>query len=207
MKVTKLLALCGLASASLAFANTPTAPAAKADPAKGKVIAEQVCAACHSADGNSAVPANPVLAGQGADYLNKQLTEFKAGVRKNPIMNGMTAALSVDDMKNLSAYFAEQKPKAREAGDKTQMPLGKTIYTGGIAATRIPACMACHGPSGNGLPVQYPRVGGQHAGYLAAQLNLFRSGERGNSQVMTDIALKMTDAQIKAVPEYMSGLR
>jgi len=207
MKVTKLLAVAGLATAGFAFANSPAAPTAKADPAKGKVLVEQVCAACHGADGNSVAAANPSLAGQHADYIVKQLTEFKSGARKNPIMMGMAAPLSPEDMKNVGAYFSEQKIKPRDVVDKTLLVEGKKIYKGGVANTKIPACMACHGPNGAGLPVQYPRLGGQHAGYISAQMNAFRSGERANNTVMRDIALKMNDAQIKAVSEYISGLR
>lgn len=207
MKVTKLLAVAGLATAGFAFANSPAAPTAKADPAKGKVLVEQVCAACHGADGNSVAAANPSLAGQHADYIVKQLTEFKSGARKNPIMMGMAAPLSPEDMKNVGAYFSEQKIKLRDAADKALLPEGKKIFKGGVASTKIPACMACHGPSGAGIPAQYPRLGGQHAGYIVAQMTAFRSGERANNTVMRDIALKMTDAQIKAVAEYISGLR
>lgn len=206
MKVTKLLAVAGLATAGFAFANSPAAPTAS-DPVKGKALAEQVCAACHGADGNSVAAANPTLAGQHADYIVKQLTEFKSGARKNPIMMGMAAPLSPEDMKNVGAYFSEQKIKPRDAADKTLLVEGKKIYKGGVANTKIPACMACHGPNGAGLPVQYPRLGGQHAGYISAQMNAFRSGERANNTVMRDIALKMNDAQIKAVSEYISGLR
>lgn len=207
MKVTKLLAVAGLATAGFAFANSPAAPTAKADPAKGKVLVEQVCAACHGADGNSVAAANPSLAGQHADYIVKQLTEFKSGARKNPIMMGMAAPLSPEDMKNVGAYFSEQKIKPREAADKKLLPEGQKIFKGGVASTKIPACMACHGPNGAGIPAQYPRLGGQHAGYIVAQMTAFRSGERANNTVMRDIALKMTDAQIKAVAEYISGLR
>lgn len=207
MKVTKLLAVAGLATAGFAFANSPAAPTAKADPAKGKVLVEQVCAACHGADGNSVAAANPSLAGQHADYIVKQLTEFKSGARKNPIMMGMAAPLSPEDMKNVGAYFSEQKIKPRDAADKALLPEGKKIFKGGVASTKIPACMACHGPNGAGIPAQYPRLGGQHAGYIVAQMTAFRSGERANNTVMRDIALKMTDAQIKAVAEYISGLR
>lgn len=122
-------------------------------------------------------------------------------------MMGMAAPLSPEDMKNVGAYFAEQKIKPREAADKKLLPEGQKIFKGGVASTKIPACMACHGPNGAGIPAQYPRLGGQHAGYIVAQMTAFRSGERANNTVMRDIALKMTDAQIKAVAEYISGLR
>ena len=181
MKVSKLLAVAGLATAGFAFANSPAAPTAKADPAKGKVLVEQVCAACHGADGNSVAAANPSLAGQHADYIVKQLTEFKSGARKNPIMMGMAAPLSPEDMKNVGAYFSEQKIKPRDAADKALLPEGQKIFKGGVASTKIPACMACHGPSGAGIPAQYPRIGGQHSDYTEAQLNTFRAGTRANS--------------------------
>ena len=162
---------------------------------------------CIRDSGNSVAAANPSLAGQHADYIVKQLTEFKSGARKNPIMMGMAAPLSPEDMKNVGAYFSEQKIKPRDAADKALLPEGKKIFKGVVASTKIPACMACHGPSGAGIPAQYPRLGGQHAGYIVAQMTAFRSGERANNTVMRDIALKMTDAQIKAVAEYISGLR
>jgi cbb3-type cytochrome c oxidase subunit III len=191
------------------FIVAPTAFAAgstKADPAKGKLLVEQVCAACHGADGNSAASANPSLAGQHPEYIVKQLTEFKAGKRKNAIMLGMSSTLSPSDMQNVAAYFSAQPAKDRGASDKVLIEAGKKIYRGGIMAKGVPACMACHGPSGAGMPAQYPRMGGQHSAYTVAQLNTFRSGERNNNDVMKDVSARLSDAEIKAVAEYIQAL-
>ncbi|WP_246120768.1 c-type cytochrome [Chitinolyticbacter meiyuanensis] len=180
--------------------------AGKGDPAKGKQIVDTVCAACHGADGNSVAAANPNLAGQHPEYIVKQLTEFKKQVRKNPVMLGMASPLSDADMKNVAAYFAAQQPKAKGASDKALIEAGKKIYRGGIAAKGVPACMACHSPNGAGIPAQFPRVAGQHNSYTEAQLKAFRSGERANNTVMTQVAAKLSDAEIKAVSEYIQAL-
>ncbi|KPC49355.1 c-type cytochrome [Amantichitinum ursilacus] len=184
------------------FAAGPT----KGDPAKGKEIVDKVCAACHGADGNSVVAANPRLAGQHPEYIYKQLTEFKTQKRKNAVMFGMASTLSDDDMHNVAAYFSQQKPKEGGASDKTLIATGEKIYRGGIAAKNLPACMACHGPAGSGMPAQFPRVAGQHSAYVIAQLNTFRTGERNNNQVMVDVAGRMSDQDIKAVAEYIQSL-
>ena len=187
---------------------------AKADPAKGKAIAETVCAACHGADGNSMSAANPILAGQGEDYLYKQLKNFKAvdgkpAVRNNAIMGGMTAALSDDDMKNLAAWFSSQKQKSAVAKDQSKVALGQQLWRRGDFKKGIPACAGCHGPAGAGLPAQYPRLAGQYPEYTEAQLKAFRLDERSNDpeKMMRMIAAKMSDADIKAVSEFAAGLR
>jgi cytochrome c553 len=174
----------------------------------------QVCAACHGADGNSAQPANPTLAGQHAEYTLKQLVNFKSqdgkpADRGNPIMAGMVAPLSVDDMRNLAAYFESQKPQPRAARDPQLVKLGQAIYRGGAAARGIAACTACHGPTGAGIPAQFPRLAGQYVEYTTAQLKAFRSGERRNdpNRMMRAVAEKLTDREIAAVAEYVSGLR
>jgi cytochrome c553 len=199
-----LLALAAFALAGSAFA---TSPVYKGDPAKGKLIVDQVCAACHGVDGNSAASANPSLAGQHQKYIYEQLKAFKGNVRKNPIMMGMAAPLSDDDMWNVSAYFSSQKIKPREANDKSQMALGKQIYRVGNANTHVPACMACHGPAGSGIPDKFPRVSSQHSAYVLTQLNNFKAGTERKNPVMSDIASRMSDAEMKAVAEYISGLR
>jgi cytochrome c553 len=187
---------------------------AKADPAKGKAIAETVCVACHGADGNSQISANPILAGQGEEYLYKQLSNFKAAdgkpaARNNGIMAGMVAGLSNDDMKNLAAWFSSQKIKPASAKDESKIALGQKIWRQGDFDKRVPACAGCHGPSGAGLPAQYPRLAGQYADYTEAQLKAFRQGERANdpAKMMRTIAAKLSDAEIKAVSEYAAGLR
>ncbi|AXE30090.1 cytochrome c4 [Chromobacterium phragmitis] len=204
MRRKMLLAMASLTLAGNVLAATP---AVKGDPAKGKQIVDAVCAACHGVDGNSVAAANPTIAGQSHQYLYSQLKAFKSGERKNPTMLGMTATLSDDDMHNLAAYFSQQKPKDREAANKELMPLGAKIYRVGNAASHVPACMACHGPSGKGLPEQFPRIGSQHAGYIAKQLADFKAGTDRKNLMMTDIASRMTDAEMKAVAEYISGLR
>jgi len=167
---------------------------------KAQAIANQVCASCHAGDGNSTAPANPKIAGQGADYLHKQLRDFKAvdgrkPLRESPIMNGMVANLSESDMKGLAAFYAGQALKPSAAADKDLAALGQKLWRGGDMA--------------NGVPAQYPRLAGQYAEYLAAQLTAFREGRRANdpNSMMRGVAARMTDRQIRAVAEYAAGLR
>jgi cytochrome c553 len=166
-----------------------------------------VCAACHTADGSRGSPANPILAGQHPEYLVKQLQEFKSGKRANAIMKGFASTLSDDDMKNVAAFYASKSAKPGFSKDKELVKLGEKIYRGGIADKAVPACAGCHSPNGAGIPAQYPRMGGQHADYTEAQLVAFRSGARGNSAQMVTIAAKMSDREIKAVADYIAGLR
>jgi len=182
-------------------------PAAKTDGADQ--IVAKVCSACHSSDGNSVAPANPVLAGQHAEYTAKQLANFKAGERKNPVMLGMASGLSPEDMKKLGEYFQQHKAKPRVAKDPELVKVGQQIYRGGVMAKGIAACTSCHGPNGAGIPAQYPRLAGQHAEYTTAQLMAFRSGERANdpNKMMRGVAAKLSDVEIKAVAEYIAGLR
>ncbi|MFM8696455.1 MAG: c-type cytochrome [Betaproteobacteria bacterium] len=200
-----LLSAAALAGTGTALAASPAAAPAP-DLARGQATAA-VCAACHTADGSRGSPANPILAGQHPEYLVKQLQEFKSGKRKNAIMAGFAATLSDDDMRNVAAFYASKQAKPGAAKDKDLAALGEKIYRGGIADRSIPACAACHSPTGAGIPSQYPRVGGQHADYTEAQLLAFRSGARGNSLQMTQIAAKMNDREIKAVSDYINGLR
>lgn len=188
--------------------------ATKADPAKGKTIAETVCVACHGADGNSPASANPHLAGQIEDYLYKQLKNFKSvdgkpAARNNAIMGGMAAPLSDEDMKNVAAWFASQKLKPVAAKDETKLALGQKLWRQGDFKKGIPACAGCHGPAGAGLPAQYPRLSGQFPEYTEAQLKAFRNDDRTNDpeKMMRTIAAKLSDAEIKAVAEYAAGLR
>jgi len=186
----------------------------KADPAKGKAIAETVCIACHGADGNSIAAANPILAGQVEEYIYKQLKNFKSvdgkpAARNNPIMGGMAAPLSDDDMKNLASWFASQKAKPTAAKDETKIALGQKIWRQGDFKKGIPACAGCHGPAGAGLPAQYPKLAGQYPEYTEAQLKAFRAEERANDpeKMMRMVAAKLSDVEIKAVAEYVAGLR
>lgn len=182
-------------------------PAAKNEPVEQ--IVTKVCAACHAADGNSAIPANPVLAGQHAEYTARQLANFKSGERKNPVMLGMASTLAPADMKKLGEYFQQQKPKPRSAKDPELVKTGQQIYRGGVMAKGVAACTSCHGPNGAGIPAQYPRIAGQHTEYTTAQLKAFRAGERANdpNKMMRTIAAKLSDAEINAVSEYIAGLR
>ncbi|HSG76995.1 MAG TPA: c-type cytochrome [Burkholderiales bacterium] len=207
--------LAALAAAGLMWAAPAVAQdAAKPDLAKGEQLAKQVCAACHGADGNSVAPANPKLAGQHAGYLYKQLANFKAqgdrrAARENVLMAGMVAPLSDADMRALAAYYPSQKLKPAAASDKDLAALGQKIWRGGIAERSVAACAGCHGPDGAGIPGQYPRLAGQFAEYVDAQLKLFRAGGRANdpSGMMRGVAARMSDEEIKAVAEYAAGLR
>lgn len=180
---------------------------AKPDVAKGQTISTQVCAACHTADGTRGSPANPILAGQHPEYLAKQLSEFKSGKRNNAVMKGFASALSDDDMRHVAAFYAGKSAKPGFAKNKDLVALGEKIYRGGIADKQVPACAGCHSPNGAGIPAQYPRVGGQHADYTEAQLGAFRSGLRANSAQMEAIASRLSDKEIKAVADYIAGLR
>jgi cytochrome c553 len=187
---------------------------AKPDVNRGQAIATQVCASCHGADGNSTGGAYPKLAGQHPEYLVKQLMDFKTQpgakqpARNNAIMAGMAAALSSQDMVNVAAYFAAQTPKPGYAHDKNTVPLGEKIYRAGIAERAVPACASCHGPTGQDIPVQYPRLSGQWAEYTVTQLNAFTQGPgaRNNSDPMHTIASRLSDSDIKAVADYIAGL-
>ncbi len=205
-----ILVLAAMLSAVAVAAEPPF----KGDAAKAQGIVNQVCAACHAADGNSQIAANPKLAGQIPEYLYKQLANFKAAAgkkaeRDNPVMAAMAASLSPEDMRNLAAYFAGQAAKPGAAKSKDLIALGQRIYRGGIASEGIAACAACHGPNGAGMPAQYPRVSGQPAEYTEAQLKAFRSGARDNdpNATMRGVAGRLSDREIEAVADYIAGLR
>jgi cytochrome c553 len=189
-----------------AFAEEAAKGPAKADVAKGAQISQQVCAACHAADGSRGVPTYPILQGQHADYLVKQLTEFKSGKRDNAIMKGMATALSEDDMRNVAAFYEGKQAKPGAAKHKDTVELGQKIWRAGIAEKGVPACAACHGPNGAGIPAQYPRLGGQHGDYVYAQLTAFSQGKRANGPMMMAIAQRMSDAEMQAVADYAAGL-
>jgi cytochrome c553 len=203
-RLLTIAAAAWLAAAPAAAAEQKAA--FKPDLAKGQTIAA-TCIACHSADGNRGAPANPIIAGQHPEYLVKQLVEFKAGKRKNAIMQGFAAQLSEDDMRHVAAFYAGKSAKPGFARNKDTVAAGERIWRGGVMAKGIPACASCHGPNGSGIPAQYPRMSGQHMDYTEAQLLAFRSGARGNNAQMTAIAAKMSDAEIKAVADYVTGLR
>ena len=206
MKSLAAFLITAVLAASASAADAPAAPA-KPDPAKGGASYGTVCAACHGADGNSSVPLQPTLAQQHPEYLVKQLLEFKSGVRKDPIMVGFAGMLSEQDARNIAAWLATQKEKPGFAKEKDLVMLGEKIFRGGMQDRHIPACAGCHSPNGAGIPSQYPRLSGQHAEYTAKQLAAFRDGSRGNSIPMHDISRYLTDQEIKAVSDYIAGLR
>jgi cytochrome c553 len=194
-------------AAKPAAAKAEAPKAAKPDLAKADANYAAVCLACHGVDGNSAIAANPKLAGQHPEYLVKQLQEFKSGKRNNAVMKGFASTLSDDDMRNMAYWANSKKPKAGFAKDKELVALGERIYRGGIADRQVPACAGCHSPNGAGMPSQYPRLSGQHADYTDGQLKAFRDGVRKNNIQMTEVAAKMNDREIKAVSDYIAGLR
>ena len=219
-----LIAATAAASSSFALAADAAAPAAgpasapamhaaapvakvKPDLAKGETTFAAICAACHGADGNSATPAFPKLAQQHPEYLVKQLQEFKSDKRVNPIMKGFATMLSDEDMKNVAYWLAAKKAKPGTATEKSLVLLGERIYRGGIADRQVAACAGCHSPNGAGIPSQFPRISGQHADYAVAQLTAFRDGVRKNSLQMSQVAAKLNDREIKAVADYIAGLR
>ena len=206
---TYVLAALLVAPAVSSFAAEGSAPAAvtKPDLVSGEAKFTALCVACHAADGNSGVPAYPKLSQQHPEYLVKQLREFKSGARKNAIMQGFAAQLSDADMINISFWVAEKKIKPGFAKDKDLVVLGERIYRGGVSDRQIAACAGCHNPTGAGNPSQYPRLGGQHADYTAAQLTAFRDGVRTSSLPMTQVAAKLNDREIRALADYIAGLR
>ncbi|MDA8092987.1 MAG: c-type cytochrome [Betaproteobacteria bacterium] len=199
-----MLAVAGIFAATHAYADTVGA----ADLAAAQQIVTSTCSACHGADGNSVVPMYPRLAGQQAAYITKQLEDFKSGKRQNAIMQGMAATLTPQQMVALGVFFSEQKPQIEGATNAKLAAAGEKIYKGGIAATNVPACMACHGPTGAGIPTEFPRLGGQHAQYVTTQLDNFRSDTRTNdpAKMMRMIASRLTDQDIAALAQYIAGL-
>ena len=221
-----IFALIGVSGAAFASDAAPAAPAAaeakaavpgkpKVDAAAGETLYSNgdssrgvtACLTCHGPKGQSAVGTWPKLSAQHAAYTAKQLKNFKEGTRANPVMMGMAATLTDQDMQNIAAYLVKQPVSLGVAQDKATIELGQSIYRGGIASKGVPACAACHSPTGAGIPAQYPRLGGQWAEYTNAQLLAFRDGVRKNSTQMTTIAGKMSDLEMKAVSDYIAGLR
>lgn len=210
----KSLFVAMLAVSSIAYAAEEK-KAPKADPAKGEMLFTNgdaarnipACASCHGAAGASTIVQNPKLAGQHEAYIYKQLTDFKTPARNNPVMSPIAKALTDEDMKNIAAYLDKQPPKPGAAKNKDIVEFGKKIYRAGIAEKSVPACAACHGATGAGIPTQFPRIGGQHQEYTIAQLTAFRSGARKNAPQMATIAKRMTDDEIQAVADYIAGLK
>lgn len=212
------LAAFALVAASVfaPFAGANEAPkAVKADLAKGDALYTNgdtargivACLSCHGSAGNSTISVNPKLAGQHEAYIAKQLLNFTQPERNNPIMTTFASLMTAEDMKNVAAYLAAQKPKQGAAKNKAIVELGKQIYRGGIASKSVPACAGCHSPNGAGIPAQYPRLAGQHQDYTVAQLVAFKTHTRKNSEPMTAIATRMSDEEMQAVADYMAGLK
>ena len=174
-----------------------------------KKIVNNLCVACHAVDGNSAIPSNPKLAGQHAEYLSRQLEYFKQGIRENAVMEGMVANLSTKDFDNLGHYFENQTLKLSSAKSNGKGSLGEKIFRAGIADKKLPACASCHGPSGHGIPGQFPRLNAQHSDYTISQLNAYKNGLRKNevAKMMATIAQRLSDAEMQAVADYIEGLQ
>lgn len=210
--VLQMLAGIGAVSGWTGLAGAADAPA-KPDLNRGQAIAAQVCATCHGTDGNSVGGAFPKLAGQHADYTVKQLINFKTQPgakqpeRQNDVMAPFAAALSDQDTANVAAYFASQQQTLGFARDNALVAVGQRIWRGGIPEKGVPACAGCHGPAGAGIPAQYPRLAGQWSDYTIAQLRAFAQGTRNNNVPMSQIAARLSDYEIKAVADYISGLR
>lgn len=208
-------AMLMLSCAGYAAAEKKSEPAAKVSPAKGEALYNNgdsarnitACVSCHGAAGNATITANPRLAGQHPAYLVKQLIAFRSSVRNNPIMSPLAKALSDEEVNNLAAYLSAQAPKPGAAKNKDTLELGRHIWRGGIAAKNVPACAGCHSPNGAGIPAQYPRLAGQHQDYTIAELTNFRQGTRSTSEQMTMIAQRLSDQEIKAVADYVAGLK
>lgn len=210
MKFTKLTMLALLTAAGTSALAQPAS--ARPDPVKGQAAAA-VCAACHNVDGNSATSAFPKIAGQHYDYIVKQLSNFKvqqgaqAAERENAQMVGFASMLSDEQVRDVAAYFSAQKLQPAAATNKDTYALGQRIYRAGIPSKGVGACAGCHGPTGAGIPGQYPRVSGQWVEYTELQLTAFRQGARKNNATMADLASRLSDSEIRAVSDYVAGLR
>jgi cytochrome c553 len=209
-----LLAVAGSACAAEKPAHAEAA-APKVDAAKGGTLFDNgdtarglpACVSCHGAGGNSTITVNPKLAGQQESYLYKQLVNFTTDDRNQPVMTTYAKMLTDEEKHNVAAWLATQAQKPGAAKNKETVELGKKIYRGGIAEKNVPACASCHGATGAGIPIQYPRIAGQHQDYTVAQLGLFKSGGRKNSAQMTTIAKRMSEDEMKAVADYVAGLK
>ncbi len=205
------VALCS----ALLTAQATEQKSATADPAKGASLYSggdpargiTACIACHGAEGNAVIPQNPKLGGQHAAYIKKQLHDFQGPDRNNAIMTMIAKAMTPEDIDNIAAYLSKQRATPGVAKVKETTELGRKIYRAGIAEKNIPACAGCHSPNGAGIPAQYPRIAGQHQDYSITQLTNFRAGTRSNSAQMTAISKRLTDDEMKAVSDYITGLR
>lgn len=209
-----LTVLVLLASSYMAQASEP-AKTTKPDATKGEALYSNgdaarglvACVSCHGAAGNSTISVNPKLAAQHETYLIKQLNDFNSPSRNNPVMTTFSKLMTAEDMRNVAAYLSVQAPKAGAAKNKDIVEQGKMIFRGGIAEKNVPACAGCHSPNGAGIPAQFARLAGQHQDYTVAQLTAFRNATRKNSAQMTTITKRMSDDEIKAVADYIAGLK
>jgi cytochrome c553 len=211
-----LLAASATVSATASAQEKAHAPAApKVDPAKGGTLFTDgdnarglpACVSCHGAGGNSTIAVNPKLAGQHESYIYKQLVNFTTPARNQPVMTTYAKLLTDEEKHNVAAWLSTQAGKPGAAKNKDTVELGKKIYRGGIAEKNVPACASCHGAGGAGIPIQYPRLAGQHQDYTFAQLGLFKSDGRKNSAEMSTIAKRMSEEEMKAVADYVAGLK
>ena len=213
---TLLVTLTVFGGLPAATAAAPAAaPAVKADPARGGALYDAgdparglpACVSCHGAAGNSSIVANPKLSGQFASYTHKQLVDFTTLNRQQPIMTTYAKMLTDAEKKDIAAWLAVQVHKPGAAKNKDTVELGRKIYRGGIAERGVAACASCHGANASGIPAQYPRLAGQHQDYTTAQLEAFKSGTRANSPQMTTLSQRMSTAEMRAVADYIAGLR
>ena len=209
------IASLALGNAGAAEAQHPAKAPAKPDAAKGATLYDSgdtgrglpACLSCHGANGNSTIAANPKLSAQIEAYTHKQLVDFTTPNRNHPVMTTYAKMLTEEEKRNIAAYLAVQKTKPGAAKNKDTVELGRKIYRGGIAEKGVAACASCHGAAAAGIPVQYPRLAGQHQDYTLAQLTAFRNGARSNSPQMTTLSQRLSDAEMKAVADYIAGLR